>query len=342
MSLFIDIKYLQLISVRLEGFHRKSEYLWNCRCFLCGDSQKKKTKMRGYFFREKDRIIYKCHNCARTHQIRTILKQFDSLLYKEYLLESYSDSHQHQKKIQQTRVQSIPAVRFDVVKQTTIEGAERCDYLPDQHHCRLYLMRRQIPVSRWSLLHYTDNYETVIRHLAPDELKKVRADARLLIPFYDTYGSLAAMSGRALAAAAELRYVTIRLTDGTEKLVYGLERIKSDQPLIITEGPLDSLFFENAVASGDVNLMTVAAQVNHSDVYLVFDNERRNKEIVEMMRKAIYGGYRVMFWSETIRGKDINEMILNGHTSEELTQAIYRDSASGLTAKTKLAFWKKV
>lgn len=340
MALYTDIKYLQLLSTRLEGFHKKSEYLWNCRCFLCGDSQVKKTKMRGYFFREKERLVYKCHNCSRSHKISTILRHLDPTLYKEYLLESYSDPHQQRKPLYK-RVHSIPAVRFDSIKQTTIEGAERCDYLPAEHHCRLYLMRRQIPTSRWSLLHYTDNYETVIRHLAPEEVKKVRPDTRLLIPFYDAYGAMTAISGRALGVS-ELRYVTIRLAEGITKLVYGMERIKSTQPLIITEGPLDSLFFSNAVASGDANLTLAAERIEHSDVYLVFDNERRNKEIVESMRKAIHAGYRVMFWSEIIRGKDVNEMILNGHTVEELTQAIYRDSASGLTAQTKLSFWKKV
>lgn len=341
MALYTDIKYLQLLSTRLEGFHKKSEYLWNCRCFLCGDSHVKKTKMRGYFFREKERLVYKCHNCSRSHKISTILRHLDPTLYKEYVLESYSDPHHQQHKSLQKRVQSIPAVRFDTVKQTAIEGAERCDYLPEQHHCRLYLTRRQIPFSRWSLLHYTDNYETVIRHLSPENINKVRPDTRLLIPFYDSYGSITAISGRALGAS-ELRYVTIRLAEGKDKLVYGMERVKSDQPLIVTEGPLDSLFFPNAVASGDANLMLAAQRATHDDVYLVFDNERRNKEIVESMRKAIHAGYRVMFWSETIRGKDVNEMILNGHTVEELTQAIYRDSASGLTAQTKLSFWKKV
>ncbi len=340
MSFYVDGKYLQLISPRFEGFHRKSEYLWNCRCFLCGDSQRKKTKTRGYFFREKDRIIYKCHNCGVSRNIQTILKQFDSTLYKEYLLETYRDPHQHTQRKTAHTVQTFPVVRFDTVKQILIEGAERCDYLPNQHHCRLYLTRRQIPISRWSLLHYTENYKAVIHHLAQNETEKVYADTRLLIPFYDTYGAMIAISGRALASDAKLRYVTIRLTEDTNKLVYGLDRMSLDLPLIITEGPLDSLFFSNAIAASDANLSLAADRVKHSDSYLVFDNERRNKEIVEAMRKAIHAGHRVMFWPSTIRGKDINEMILNGHTIEELTQTIYRESSSGLQARAKLSFWK--
>ncbi len=340
MSLFVDLKYVQLLSPRLSGFHRKSDYLFNCRCFLCGDSQKKKTKMRGFFFRLKDHLLYKCHNCARTLKMTTVLQHLDITLYKEYLLETYSDGHQPTKTSRRPQV-SVPAIRFDTVKQTTIENAERCDYLPEGHHCRLYLTRRQIPFSRWSLLHYTNDYEAVIRHHSPDNINKVRPDSRLLIPFYDSYGSLIAISGRALGAS-ELRYVTIRLAEGKDKLVYGLERVTLNQPLFVTEGPLDSLFFDNAIASGDANLMLAAQRVRHDDVYLVFDNERRNREIVEMMRKAIHAGYRVMFWSDTIRGKDVNDMILNGHTKDELTQLILSQSVSGLTAQTKLSFWKKV
>lgn len=343
MPLFVDLKYLQLLSPRLEGFHRKSEYLFNCRCFLCGDSQKKKTKMRGYFFREKDALLYKCHNCQRPMNIRSILKQLDPLLYKEYLLETYKDPHHQPARRSRTQVvTTLPAIRFDTVKQDAIEHAERCDYLPAQHHCRLYLTRRQIPKSRWKLLYYADRYDAVIKVIAPQEIKKVRSDARLLIPFYDAYGALIAISGRALAASAELRYVTIRTTVGKEKLVYGLDRVQQTQPLYLTEGPLDSLFFPNAVASGDANLLLAAERIQHPDLYLLYDNERRNKEIVTAMTKAIRAGYRVVLWPETIRGKDINEMILNGHTIEELITVIHQCAATGLSGYAKLIFWKKI
>lgn len=276
--------------------------------------------------------------------MKTVLEQLDVTLYREYILETYSDGHQGKRPVIH-RSQSVPAIRFDTVAKHSIEHAERCDYLPEQHYCRLYLTRRQIPFSCWSRLYFTDDYQLVIRHAAPqldsERINKIHADARLLIPFYDTYGSLVAISGRALDAS-ELRYVTIRFTDGKDKLVYGMDRVKSDQPLFVTEGPLDSLFFDNAVASGDANLMLAAKRVEHADTYLVFDNERRNKEIVTMMDNAIRAGHRVMLWPETIRGKDINEMILNGHTKEELTNMILTQSVSGLMAQAKFSFWKKV
>ena len=50
MSLLIDIKYISLLSPQLGKFKKKGDYLWNFRCPICGDSTKKKTKARGYFY----------------------------------------------------------------------------------------------------------------------------------------------------------------------------------------------------------------------------------------------------------------------------------------------------
>jgi len=53
MSLYVDQKYLNLISNRLPLFKKKKDNTYNCRCIICGDSKKKKSKARGYFFANK-------------------------------------------------------------------------------------------------------------------------------------------------------------------------------------------------------------------------------------------------------------------------------------------------
>jgi hypothetical protein len=52
MSLPTDSKYVRLISSRLRNFKQKKDYLWNFSCPFCGDSQKNKTKARGYAFQK--------------------------------------------------------------------------------------------------------------------------------------------------------------------------------------------------------------------------------------------------------------------------------------------------
>lgn len=333
---------MHLVSPKCERFQRKSEYLFNCRCPLCGDSQKSKSKTRGYFYRLKDAMLYKCHNCLVAVSMGTFLKKLDAALYKEYVFEQYTQTHDP-RPIPKKIAMEASAFRFDKLRIAPIDHAERCDYLPSGHPCRRYLEDRRIPSSQWSRLFYTDDYRKVIATLAPQEVEKVQSDARLLIPYYDEYNSLCAISGRALDTTSKtLRYVTIRIVTSTQKLVYGREQVNLSAPVLITEGPLDSLFLPNAVASGDANLLDAAKALAAETMYLIYDNEPRNRELHSVMRKSIEQGYTVMIWPDTIRGKDINEMILNGHSVEELVTLITRHAAAGLRAHTQFAFWKKV
>ena len=47
MSNYVDLKYINILSARLEQFKQKGKKLFNFRCEYCGDSQKDKTKARG-------------------------------------------------------------------------------------------------------------------------------------------------------------------------------------------------------------------------------------------------------------------------------------------------------
>ena len=62
MSIYLDKKYINLISPTLEKFKWKKDNLANCRCPICGDSELSKTKARGYFFTSDNSYFYKCHN----------------------------------------------------------------------------------------------------------------------------------------------------------------------------------------------------------------------------------------------------------------------------------------
>ena len=55
--MYIEQKYLLLVSPQLSLFKKKSDYLYNFRCPYCGDSQKSHHKARGYVFK-KDILLY--------------------------------------------------------------------------------------------------------------------------------------------------------------------------------------------------------------------------------------------------------------------------------------------
>ena len=92
MSSYIDIKFINLLSTRLPKFKRKSEYLFNFRCPHCGDSQKSQTKARGFVYKKKNDMFFKCHNCSASHNLANLIKLVDRPLYDQYILERYKGS----------------------------------------------------------------------------------------------------------------------------------------------------------------------------------------------------------------------------------------------------------
>ena len=141
--------------------------------------------------------------------------------------------------------------------------------------------------------------------------------------------------GRSLAPKAKIRYITIMLDDSKTK-IFGMDRVKQDEAIYVTEGPFDSMFLSNSIAmcGSDVNL----SSSDYRLVY-VFDNEPRNKQIVSKYSKAIDDGNRIVIWPTGIVNKDINDMIMAGHNVQDVVES---NTYQGLEAKLKLTEWKKV
>ena len=89
----IDSKYIGLVSSRLEKFKRVKADLYNFRCPICGDSKKHKNKARGYFYQVKTNTNFKCHNCGASSSLNNFLKQIDTTLHKQYVLEKFKEGH---------------------------------------------------------------------------------------------------------------------------------------------------------------------------------------------------------------------------------------------------------
>jgi len=238
----------------------------------------------------------------------------------------------------------IPQPKFDKVKkQTVFEYAESVSKLPSGHFCLTYVQKRKIPEKFYDNFYFTTNYEKFIKTLIPGCDKELTKDARLIIPFYDEYNELIAVTGRALESGNKtLRYVTVRTNDSTNKLLYGMDTVDLNQPVKIVEGQIYSLFLNNCVASGDGNLAIAAKNISCERKILIFDNEKRNKEILKMMQDAIKLGHDIVIWPDSIEPKDINEMIMSGISHNEIEEIISNNTFSGLEAQTRFTFWKKI
>lgn len=327
---FIDVKYIQLISSRLQKFKKVKPHLYNCRCPICGDSQKNKSKARGYFYRVKNNTNYKCHNCGLNISFNNFLKQFDEPTHKQYVFEKFKEG-----KTGKGFVSESPEDIFSKVNTSkpTFKKKVKID-LPsafDVQVSKQYLNTRAIFEGKF---YYAENFQEFVNTLKPGSFENTKfGEQRIVIPLIRD-GKLIGLQGRALSTNP-VKYLTIML-DEDELKVYGLDSIDREKPVYVTEGPFDSTFLRNAIAmcGSDVDLSTLDYQF----IY-VYDNEPRNKQIVDRIERSIDQGERIVIWPSNIRDKDINDMILSGHNVKDVVES---NTYQGLEAKLKFTVWKKV
>lgn len=337
MSVFIDRKFLLLVSPKLQRFARKKDDLYNFRCPLCGDSQKNKTKSRGYVFRKKNDYFYMCHNCGISTTFYNFLKQVDPNLLKEYQLERYKNGETGNNNYPKPDFEEFKTEKPSFKKSLELPSIES---LPEAHFAKEYVQQRRIPETLWSQLYFAEDFATFIQTLGIEKEGLHKDDKRLVIPFYNAEKELVAVQGRSLGES-KLRYITLKLHDDNKK-VYGLDRIDTDKLVYVVEGPIDSMFIDNCVATADSNLESITNALDKSKVVLIFDNEPRNKEIVNKLEHAIDNHFNVVIWPEMVDSKDINDMVLDGFSPDEIQDIIDKNTFLNLRAKMEFVNWKKV
>ncbi len=339
MSVILDEAFLRQISTRLPRFKRVgSSSTYNARCVICGDSQTNKSKARWYAFpsEKRDNLLTKCHNCGYSASFDSFLEHVDPALHKQYVMEKISGEGADQLVPQQDKLVARKSKRTAPTNITL----PKISQLQFDHKAKRYIDQRQIPTDRHYLLYYASHFNRWVNTLIPGKLDERYDEPRLVIPFFDVAGNLIGAQGRTLKDSP-LRYITIMTTEHAK--IYGLERVDLNRKIYVTEGPIDSLFLDNAIATADSDLsrkLESVCQDKHQFV-LVFDNEPRNKEIVLLMQRAIGRGYSVCFWPDSIVQKDINDMVLSGMTKADLHRIIDQNTYNGLRAEYQLSVWKR-
>ena len=331
---YLDDKYLGLISPRLEKFKKIRAGVYNFRCPYCGDSQKHKNKARGYIYQNKADYNFKCHNCGMTRSFTYFLKDRDQPLYDEYIMERYKEGLTGKGTVTPEPKFTFPQPKFR--KKDICDELTKISELNTTHRAKKYLINRGINEDTLSKLYYCPNFkEWTNKHKKTFENTK-HDDQRIIIPLRHSDGQLFGYQGRSLDPTSKMRYITVMLDEDAPKL-YGLEKINTQKPIYILEGPFDSLFVENSIAmcGSDIDIRSFG----WSDYIWVFDNEPRNREIVSRIERCINRGDKVVIWPSHIQEKDVNEMILAKY---DICTILEGSTYSKLTAKLKLNLWKKV
>jgi len=320
----IDSKYIGLVSSRLQKFKKVKANLYNFRCPICGDSQKHKNKARGYLYPVKADMNFKCHNCGASSTFSNFVKTLDPVLYKQYIFEKF--------KTRNTGKGSIfEEPKFDFKKPVFKKSLDlpRASEIPI---ATKYLEKRKIDphnfyftkeFQKWTNTH-KQTFDTIHRD-----------ESRVIIPLHDTEKNLIGFQGRSLGPNS-VKYITVMLNEDAHK-IYFFFNFYDKKDIYTTEGPFDSTFVENSVAmcGSDLDI----GSFGWSNYIWVFDNEPRNREIVERINKTISRGDQVIIWPKQIVEKDINDMALAGH---DIMSILESNTYSGLKAKVKFNTWKKV
>ncbi len=338
--LWLEHKYVNLLSSRLERFARVNANTYKFRCPICGDSQKDPRKTRGYVYMRKGALKFFCHNCNASMGLPWFIKTLDPTLHTEYLKERMLEQG-HRNETQEF-VEKMKTPVF--VKTTGLKELKKVSQLRPDHPVKEYVVKRQIPSDTHYKLFLVRNFKQWVNTMQPekfDEESLKNDEPRLIIPFLDEEKILFRFQGRSFKNTG-VRYITIILNDDKPK-IFGLDTMDASTDIYVVEGPIDSLFLSNGIASagGDLISPLQLLDVQKSQFVIVYDNEPRNKDTVKKIEKAIDSGYRVCIWPTSIEQKDINDMILAGYTQEQVKEIIDECTYTGPTAKLHFALWRK-
>ena len=319
----IDSKYINLVSSRLQKFKRVKADLYNFRCPICGDSQKNKSKTRGYLYAIKANVNYKCHNCGASMSLNNFIKHVDPVIAKQYAFEKFKDGHTGRNFVTEEPIFKFEAPKFK--QKLDLPKAS------DNAIAKLYLEKRKLNPTKF---YYADKFKAWSNTLKETFDSVEYDEPRIIIPlFYKD--NLVGFQGRSLGPN-KVKYITVMISDSAPK-IYGLDEIETNSSVYITEGPFDSTFIKNSVAmcgaDADVRKWGI------SDPVWIYDNEPRNVEIVKRISNTISKGDKIVIWPSNIVEKDINDMVMSGHNVQEMVESnIY----NGLEANLKFNTWKRI
>ncbi len=319
----VDSKFINLLSSKLQKFKRVKSNLYNFRCPICGDSQKNKSKTRGYLYSVKSDVNFKCHNCGSSMTFSSFLKQQDPGLHKQYVFERFK-----QGTTGRATVVEEPKFHFKTPKFKTKIRLPKASENPSSDG---YLTARKLDSTQF---YYAEQFKKFVNTLKPTFENTKHDEERIIIPLYYEK-NLIGLQGRSLGPS-KVKYITVMLNDDAPK-IYGLDNIRKDAPIYITEGPFDSTFIRNSIAmcGADANV----DRWGISNPIWIYDNEPRNNEIVRRIGHTIDSGDSVVIWPSNIDDKDINDMVMSGL---DVQSVIESNTYTGLAAQLKFTTWKKI
>lgn len=341
-KLHIDLLWMNKISIGLQRFKKVKTNTFCCRCPVCGDSKKDTKKTRFFFYVRKQSLNVMCHNCGYSKSFYNFMREQHPSQFEEYKRETLFDTFTQRGygetpantliETQPTEIATTSGLTMDEFGELSVPMSS----LPDNHPALQFLKKRAFTQAELDRVYFTDDFKAIALAMNQESAKKLVDDEpRILIPFTTPEGTVEVFQGRALVES-KMKYITIKAHDDVVK-VYGRYWLDRSKTTYCVEGPIDSMFVDNCIATCDANLIRSDADV------LIFDNQCRNKDVCKYMEQAIEEGRSLVIWPFSPSKKiDINDMVKMGITRAQLMSVIKQSTFKGLTAKMKFMQWKRL
>lgn len=305
MSIQDDINYLKRLN--LDNFKQIEKNKFNFRCPICHDSQKSKYKARGYAIphRSKDSLFVYCHNCNYENSFFYFLKDLkekgsiDELSFNGYAFKTNS-------KNENCETITIEDKSYQIQENKYLINIGR---FKDDSIVKKYLQKRKVGKKFFKDIYFSINFKKLINDFYIKEKYQSDYDLpRIVFPIINHENNqLIGFQGRCIYTSEKcFRYLNIKLNEIYD-FVFEQKNLDKNQMVFCTEGIFDCLMLNNSISMLGSNLSDRVIN-RYKKIIFIFDNEKRNNEIIKKYEKIISKeGIGLFIWPEEIKYKDINQ-----------------------------------
>lgn len=333
--MYIQQMFIARLGSQLENFKQRKvrEWTWSHTCEKAHGSKRKKTRAGIFLNHEGTSFIMKCQHCGVSTSFLNFLKETSPYLYDEYRMQKYRENNP----VVETAPEPVEVPLLDI----NLDGLIPVTSLKPTSSIVKFLSDRKIPTKHYKLFYVAPRFFEWASRYKP-EFKEIKNDApRLIIPYFDLHGRVFGFTCRSFDPNDSKRYLHLRL-DMTCDFVYGTERIDPTKTIYVTEGQIDSLFIDNAVAVGGANYESAFMRSIQTNCVIIPDSDwKRNKQVGNQVKKAIKFGYKVFFVPDLVEGKDVNDWVKYGMSIEDVKSMIDANTKSGLQAQLEFGLLKR-
>lgn len=322
MSLnLINVKFFKMVNSNVTG----NDNDLCCRCHICGDSHKSKSKKRLHLYTKpsfKSDVVH-CFNCDYHASAFNYFKAYHPDIFSAYKNEMVSDA------LNTLKLEDISLDCFAKEKDN-----EKLISYDEFKKITNPLTKEGLRYLRNRNMTNDDIKELKVRYCV-DELtlygKTINAPDSIIIPFLDNDDNVFGFQTRSIK---EKKFYIVLHPVYQGMKMWNLEKIDKTKPVYVFEGVFDAMSsgFKNKIALLGIHNYK---HLNDLDCIFCLDNQKIDKTSLEICRELAKKNKKIFIWNRN-DCKDFNELLNITESKEEIQKIIKKNIFKGLEAYIRL------